>query len=69
MATVVTGQASGSLRGRSGWWSHGDRREEIGSGKEKNSITWELWEMAGENAIVQEMLDFVYVSQLIRRTD
>lgn len=47
------------------WGSEG----RIGSGKEKNPITWELWERAGENAIVQETLDFVYVSQLIRRTD
>lgn len=67
MATVVTGQDNGS-----GPWSpdHGEkdltggakgtggRRE--GSGKETPQLCGELWEMTGENAIVQEMLDSVY---------
>lgn len=67
MATVVNGQASGSLRGISGWRSHGNRREEMG--ERKTPLCGELWGMTGESAFGQEMLAFVYVSQLIRKTD
>lgn len=38
----------------------GGRRE--GSGKETPQLCGELWEITGENAIVQEMLDSVYAS-------
>lgn len=38
-------------------------------GRRKTPLCGEPWEVTGENATAQEMLEFVYVSQLIRRTD
>lgn len=67
MATVVTGQASGSLRGISGQRSHGNRREEVR--ERKTPLCGKVWGMPGKNAVGQEMLASVYVSQLIRKTD
>lgn len=68
MATVVTAQDSGSLRGdlAGGAMGIGGRKEE--SGKEKNST---VWEAVGDDCrgCCWQMLALVYVSQLIRRAD
>lgn len=68
MATVVTAQDSGSLRGRSGWRSHGNRRKERGKWEGENST---VWEAMGDDwrECCWQMLALVYVSQLIRRAD